>query len=213
MLQTTLTRAVVFALAAASFSVAAEAAQPSKDRYIVKFKDGKGNNGKSAIAQAKGQIMLDIDADTKAIEVPAQALKGLANNPNVEYIEEDVVRYPLALTYPSANPGQVIPYGIKLTQSDLLSDANAGNRKVCIIDSGYDNAHEDLNGNPVTGEYDSGTGWWYTDENHHGTHVAGTIAGINNSTGVVGVNPNKKLKLHIVKVFSADGWAYSRRPW
>jgi subtilisin family serine protease len=103
----------------------------------------------------------------------------------------------------------VIPYGIKLTQSDLLSDANAGNRKVCIIDSGYDRNHEDLNGNPVTGEYDSGTGWWYTDENHHGTHVAGTIAGINNGTGVVGVNPNKKLKLHIVKVFSADGWAYS----
>jgi subtilisin family serine protease len=62
----------------------------------------------------------------------------------------------------------------------------------------------------VTGEYDSGTGWWYTDENHHGTHVAGTISALNNSgTGVVGVNPNAKLKLHIVKVFGADGWAYS----
>jgi subtilisin family serine protease len=56
----------------------------------------------------------------------------------------------------------------------------------------------------------AGTGWWYTDENHHGTHVAGTIAAINNSgVGVVGVNPNKQLKLHIVKVFGAAGWAYS----
>jgi subtilisin family serine protease len=53
-------------------------------------------------------------------------------------------------------------------------DAAAANRKVCIIDSGYDRNHEDLSANNVTGEYDAGTGWWYTDENHHGTHVAGT---------------------------------------
>jgi hypothetical protein len=33
-----------------------------------------------------------------AIEVPNVALKGLENNPNVEYIEEDVVRKPFALT-------------------------------------------------------------------------------------------------------------------
>jgi subtilisin family serine protease len=95
-------------------------------------------------------------------------------------------------------------------QADQLSDTAAANRKVCIIDSGVDRDHEDLSGNNVTGEYDAGTGWWYTDENHHGTHVAGTIAAINNSgTGVVGVNPNKQLKLHIVKVFGAAGWAYS----
>jgi subtilisin family serine protease len=62
---------------------------------------------------------------------------------------------------------------------------------------------------PADGEYDSGTGWWYTDENHHGTHVAGTIAAINNSVGVVGINPNRQLRLHIVKVFGAEGWAYS----
>jgi subtilisin family serine protease len=97
-----------------------------------------------------------------------------------------------------------------MVQADLLSDSVAANRKVCIIDSGIDRNHEDLSGNSLTGEYDSGTGWWYTDENHHGTHVAGTIAAINNSgTGVVGVNANKQLKLHIVKVFGADGWAYS----
>jgi subtilisin family serine protease len=98
-------------------------------------------------------------------------------------------------------------------QADQLSDANVGNRKICIIDSGVDFSHEDLkdNGANVTGEYDSGTGWWYTDETHHGTHVFGTIAAVNNSgTGVVGVNPNKKLKLHIVKVFGKDGaWTYS----
>jgi subtilisin family serine protease len=54
-----------------------------------------------------------------------------------------------------------------------------------------------------------GAGNWYTDENHHGTHVAGTIAALNNALGVVGVTPNGYLNVFIVKVFDAEGWAYS----
>ncbi len=167
------------------------------------------------MAGLKGKIKHEIfNGDAIAVEVSRASLKSLENNPNVEYIEEDAKRYPLALTSPSTGSpfaaGQLVPYGIKQVQADLLSDAAAANRKICIIDSGYDNSHEDLAGNAVTGEYDSGTGWWYTDENHHGTHVAGTIAAINNSgTGVVGVNANKQIKLHIVKVFGAQAWAYS----
>jgi subtilisin family serine protease len=92
-----------------------------------------------------------------------------------------------------------------------LRAKDMSSRKVCIIDSGYDRGHEDLSGGAnVTGEFDSVSGWWYTDENSHGTHVAGTIAALNNAgKGVVGVNSNGTLKLHIVKVFGANGWAYS----
>jgi subtilisin family serine protease len=193
----------------------AQAAAPDTTRVIVAFKPGAAAKVKSVVAAAKGSVKHEIfGMNAMAIEVPAVALKGLENNPNVEYIEEDVVRKPFALTTPSTGTpyasGQLVPYGIPMVQADQLSDSAAGNRKVCIIDSGYDNKHEDLSLNPATGEYDSGTGWWYTDENGHGTHVAGTIAAINNSgTGVVGVNANKQLKLHIVKVFGADGWAYS----
>lgn len=203
--------AAVVAVGAAGQAFAAN----DTTRVIVHFQPGKAAQMKSAIGSAKGNIKHEIfGTDAMAIEVPVQALKGLKNNPNVIEIEEDVKRFPFATTSASTGTpfalGQLVPWGIKATQSDLLSDVNAGNRKVCIIDSGYDRNHEDLNGNVVTGEYDSGTGWWYNDENHHGTHVAGSIAAINNSgTGVVGVNPNKKLKLHIVKVFGADGWAYS----
>ncbi|MFC4932088.1 S8 family serine peptidase [Massilia sp. GCM10023247] len=194
---------------------AAYAAAPDTTRIIVAFKPGAKAAVKSAVTVAKGAVKHEIfGMNAMAIEVPRVALKGLENNPNVEYIEEDVIRKPFALTTPSTGTpyasGQLVPYGIKQVQADLLSDSAAGNRKVCIIDSGYDQKHEDLSANPVTGEYDSGTGWWYTDENSHGTHVAGTIAAINNSgTGVVGVNANKQLKLHIVKVFGAAGWAYS----
>jgi subtilisin family serine protease len=195
-------------------STGAWAASSGNTRVIVAFKPGAAGHVRAAVAAARGAVQHEIfGMDAMAVEVPTQALQGLAHNPNVEYVEEDVKRYPLGGATPSTGTpyqtGQLVPYGIKMVQADQLPDTYAGNRKVCIIDSGYDLVHEDLNGNNVTGEYDSGTGWWYTDENHHGTHVAGTIAAINNGLGVVGVNPNKQLKLHIVKVFGADGWAYS----
>ena len=193
---------------------AASVVDTDTTRVIVKFKKGQKALLKTLVGGLKGKVKHEIfNDDAMAVEVPRSALKGLENNPNVEYIEEDAKRYPLALTSPSTGTpytaGQLVPYGIKQVQADLLSDAAVANRKICIIDSGYDKNHEDLSANQVTGEYDSGTGWWYTDENHHGTHVAGTIAAINNSgTGVVGVNSNKQIKLHIVKVFGAEAWAY-----
>ena len=75
--------------------------------------------------------------------------------------------------------------------------------------------HPDLTSNTeivtgYTGENSDGTGVWSTDGHGHGTHVAGTIAAIgNNDEGVVGVNRNGQLKLHIVKVFNNNGnWAW-----
>ena len=205
----------VIATAAGVLCSSAVAAQADTTRVIVKFKKGMKASMKSAAVSANATVQEDIfGTDAVAMEVPRTALKGLENNPNVEFIEEDLKRYPIALTSPSTGTpyalGQTVPYGIKQVQADLLSDANTGNRMVCIIDSGYDRAHEDLSGNVVTGTNDAGTGNWYTDENSHGTHVAGTIAAINNSNvGVVGVNSNRRLKLHIIKVFGASGWAYS----
>lgn len=209
---------LVATVAVGGFVGSASAAEGTT-RVIVKFKEGRvtASSMKSAVTFAKGEVKHEIfGSNAMAVEVPVSALQGLKNNPNVEYVEEDHKRYPFALTTPSTgNPyltGQSVPYGIKLVQADQLADTYVANRKVCIIDSGIDRAHEDLVGNSanMSGQYDSGTGNWYTDQNSHGTHVAGTIAAVNNSgLGVVGVNSNKRLKLHIVKVFGAGGWAYS----
>lgn len=185
-------------------------------RVIVSFKPGAAGAGRAAVAASRGQLRHQIHGtNAVAIEVPTAAVAGLSRNPNVEYVEEDVKRYMFAGATPSTGvpyaTGQLVPYGIPMVQADQLAATNAGSRKVCIIDSGYDRSHEDLMNNAnVTGEYDPGTGWWYTDENHHGTHVAGTVAALNNAgLGVVGVSANGSLRLHIVKVFGAEGWAYS----
>ncbi len=171
------------------------------ERVIVQFKPGKSDLGlQQALASGAVLERALLAHDAIAISIPANAIKGLANNPNVEFVEPDAKRYPYSQTQ---------PYGIQMVQANLVSDLNAGNRKVCIIDSGYQISHEDLSSNMVSGTNDSGTGNWYTDENHHGTHVAGTIAAFNNDKGVIGILPNGYIQLHIIKVFGADAWAYS----
>lgn len=216
MLRPTRFRLSAFGLALGLLSGPAAWAAADTTRVIVAFKPGAAAAGRAAVAAAGGQHKLDIAGmDAVAIEVPTAALNGLSRNPNIEYVEEDVKRYPYAGTTPSTGTpytlGQLVPWGIKAVQADLLAGTDVGSRKLCIIDSGYARGHADLSaGANVTGEYDSGTGWWYTDENHHGTHVAGTISALNNAgTGVVGVSENATLKLHIVKVFGPDVWAYS----
>jgi subtilisin family serine protease len=216
----TIAAAVKLLVAAVAIGAMGAASAQSDDettRVIVAFKHGKHADMHKEIGHRHGRVKHDLDnINSVAIEISRKELRELRKSKNIESVEEDAIRYPFATSSPSTGTpyatGQLVPYGIKMVQADQLSDVNAGNRKVCIIDSGVDRAHEDLTGNAanMSGAYDSGTGNWYTDENHHGTHVAGTIAAINNSgKGVVGVNPNGKLKLHIVKVFDADGWAYS----
>ena len=185
-------------------------------RVIVGFKAGAEPAARAALAAARGRVALELPSvSAVAVELPTAAVAGLARNPNVEYVEEDAKRYPLALTAPSSAPyasGQLEPWGIRAVQSDLLpqGDALAGNRKVCIIDSGYSLGHEDLPGTARVSGYD-GNLPWAQDGDGHGTHVAGTIAALNNAgTGVVGVNPGGHLNLYIVRVFGNDGtYAYS----
>ena len=69
--------------------------------------------------------------------------------------------------------------------------------------------HLDLPTNGVSGEAQPGTGAWDNDGYGHGTHVAGTIAALDNTEGVIGVHAGTALTLHIVKIFNDQGnWTY-----
>ncbi|MGY3969467.1 S8 family peptidase [Aeromonas enteropelogenes] len=172
-------------------------------RYLVQIKPGASD---SVLAQSQGmggELALALkEQNALALWLPSTAVTALARNPNVLWVEPDAKRYASAET---------LPYGIPMVQAPELSDAAAGEVLVCIIDSGYSGNHPDLpHGAQVQGSNNAGTGSWSSDENGHGTHVAGTIAAVSgNDMGVVGVLPNQSVPLHIIKVFGANGWAYT----
>lgn len=127
-----------------------------------------------------------------------EQLEVLSADPRVQYIEQD---YLIVLGPPPGRgpkdggeeeggnaTAQETPWGITRVSGIAQYD---GSNKAYILDSGIDLDHEDLNVanygfNAFTRGKDGGS---LDDGNGHGTHVAGTIAAINNATGVVGVAP------------------------
>jgi serine protease len=111
-----------------------------------------------------------------------------------------------------AKEGEITPYGITQVHALDVDDSQVSNRKVCVIDSGYDLGHPDLQTMNINGTdlhpnpgYNGSTAW-SEDQSGHGTHVAGTIAAIgNNNIGVQGVVRNGQMNLHIIRAFGSDG--------
>lgn len=217
-LQRALLGACSFTLVATAVAAELSPAQDAPQRFIVQLKDTEFANVKGMnISEAKRNLLhsaaADVDANlvktlpainAMAVMLDASQKAALEADPRVAFVEVDPKRYLLA---------ESTPYGITMVQAQQVSDSLTGNRKVCIMDTGYHRSHEDLISAGVTGDDGYGsndTGNWYQDGNGHGTHVAGTIAALGgNSRGVVGVNPSGLLGLHIVKVFNDSGnWAY-----
>merc|ERR1712084_208201 len=114
------------------------------------------------------------------------------------------------------NLAESTPYGIPMVLQDMNFwnnlGAPSGSIKVCVADTGYDPAHEDLpKGEDVTGknnpEYPGSS--WDVDGHGHGTHCSGTVAALgSNNKGVVGVIPDNaggKFQLMIGKALSDSG--------
>jgi len=190
------------------------------DRYIVKFKEGFGPQVRHALANLGGREALALDqVQALAAHLPPQALVALQNMPFVEYVEVDPIREPMALADRTLATGETLPYGIQMVQADLVNSSNEAGKRICIIDSGYSQQHEDLRDdidNTITqNASNTGSGTWDKDSCGHGTHVAGTISAIaGNGKGVIGIVPN--VNLHIVKIFGDDvlgggncAWTYS----
>ncbi len=201
-------KTVIAALAVTMASAAMPAAAAPPDgkgadraRVYVAYHAGQRGAAQKALAAVGAEVHHDFPAlNAYAVSVPTVAVQALARSPGVEYVEEDPKRYPLA---------QTTPYGIPMVQADQLTVPAGGNVLACIIDSGYDAGHEDLPS--ATGTPTSGSGIWNRDGLQHGTHVAGTVAALNNGAGVVGVTEGAGgVALYIVRVFGDTGsWIYS----
>ena len=104
-----------------------------------------------------------------------------------------------------------------MPQADLVQSNPNSPQKVCIMDTGLSINHPDLCGradnctsritNTPLNFLESATSSGplmdpFEDRVGHGTHIAGIIAALNNTRGVVGVG-GKDVKLHILRVLGS----------
>lgn len=172
-------------------------------QYIVVFNDS--NVQGKALENVRGKVYTDYNIEKSALVSEYNvALKGftaklsdgqlvdLRNDERVDYIEKDQM---FTLAPPGAcspwpqcrkddddggSTSQTTPWGI-----NRVGGATASSGTAWVIDTGIDLDHPDLNVDTnMSISYASNTP---DDGNGHGTHVAGTIAAIDNDQGVVGV--------------------------
>jgi serine protease len=150
--------------------------------------------------------------DGFAAELTEAEAAALRKQPGIRFVEPDAVRY--ATSTRSITPltrldaKQTAPYGIGMMNAPKIWSVNTGRTiRVGVIDTGIDMTHPDLQ--PLLrGGYDFVNKDNDPQDDHgHGTHVAGTIAAMNNEFGVVGVAPN--VELYALKVMrpTEDGRA------
>lgn len=141
--------------------------------------------------------------------VPPAILRKLQNDPNVAWVEPDAEYFASGkpVPPPPPQPAQTLPYGINRIDADLNFKAQIDgidqrvNADVAVIDTGIELSHPDLYViNNVSFVRGAKSG---NDDNGHGTHVAGTIAALDNAIGVVGVAPGARL--WAVKVLKGSG--------
>ena len=201
---------VIMMVSVLIFSALATAAesQPEKVRVFLEF---KGKPDVEAVHLSEGRVLhsYEILDNVLAVEVPVTALNGLLLNPNVVDVEFDAEVWMTGKPAPS-QPAQKLPWGINRIDAELANGTGLG-ITVCVVDTGIDKDHPDLQANIVGGRnfvakgttVDS-TKW--DDDNGHGTHVAGTIAALDNTIGVVGVAPSASLLA--AKVLNRQGSGY-----
>lgn len=137
-----------------------------------------------------------------AAKLSETALESLQNDDRVAYIEADqLVEIEQLKEAPEENTrsmAQITPWGISTVG---YANYAGGSRWAWVLDSGIQLDHSDLN--VSTSWSKSFVGGSANDGHGHGTHVAGTIAAINNSNGVVGVAAGATVVA--VKVLSNNG--------
>ncbi|HEY2493698.1 MAG TPA: S8 family serine peptidase [Paenibacillus sp.] len=153
-------------------------------------------------------------ANALYMELHPEEVNQLLANPMVAAVEEDKaiqIAEEKALTQVEEQPikesSQTIPWGIHSTGSYITRQAEgSGERriKVAVFDTGI-SSHPDLNIAGGVSYVDTSPG--YADDKGHGTHIAGTIAALDNSFGVVGAAPDAEI--YAVKVADSSGDGYT----
>ena len=210
-------------------AVAAESSREpgGRARKIIVFQPDVSQAAQDEILARNGAAKvksLSIINGAVALIGPANE-QALQRHPGILRIEQDAVAQVLGKPDTAAKPqpkppapsGEGLPWGVDRIDAELVWDANrdlavdAGANAgagvtVAVIDTGIDLTHPDLQANIVGGYNAINPALSANDDNGHGTHVAGTIAGVDNTIGVLGVAPQASLLA--VKVLDAQGSGY-----
>src|SRR4051794_23091982 len=213
-------RALTATLGVAALFVVPTAAH-ADNSVIVKYKSGAASATRTAAADRAGlgAVLGSVTATgAQVVRVggdPAAAAAVLNRSATVEYAEPNVDLHAFGIPN-DARFGEL--YGLNNANDadmdapeawDLVGFPNIPSTTVGIVDTGIDATHEDLSGKVVacasasvlTNRVSEGS---CTDQNDHGTHVAGTSAAkANNGVGVAGVSYNSTLA--ICKALNALG--------
>ena len=195
------------------------AAAQSND-YIVSFQRGTPKAARAAVAARHGALRYNYGiVDAVAVTVTNEnALRALSREAGVQSITPDHPVFasqsvhaserasemgkgkPGGNTPPPPPPTQVTPAGVLRVGAPTATSTGAG-IKVAIVDTGVDLNHQDL---AVVNGYNALDGTSNCqDDNGHGTHVAGTVAALDNAIDVRGVAPG--VSLYCVKVLNSQG--------
>lgn len=138
----------------------------------------------------------------------SEIIEELSSNPGIRLIEDDFQVRTVALpAIRIKQEQQTIPWGIeRIGAPKAWQIATEEKVKVAVLDTGLDAGHPDLAANVQGRKNVKFPGWQAGDGSGHGTHVAGTIAAINNKFGVVGVAP--QAEIYGVKIFNRMGNGY-----
>ena len=152
--------------------------------------------GKTGMATDNIKAVFGYSVEGFSAVLSEEQLRVLGADPRVTSIEQDYLM--ILAPPPNRGPGgggdsggggtsgQETPWGITRVNGGI---GYTGNNVAWILDSGIDLDHEDLNVDASRGytAFTKGKDASLDDGNGHGTHVAGTVAAVNNETGVIGV--------------------------
>ena len=182
-------------------------ANDDSGRKIVVFRVALNDVAKDEIVKGAGGVKLkNLDLiGAKAVWLPDRAAaEKLAIHPSVLRVDDDVVVEAIGKPAPSPQPAEILPWGITRIGADKVWIGNTADKiKVGIIDTGISNAHPDLLDNVAGGVNTINSTKSWNDDNGHGSHVAGIVAALDNTIGVVGVGPD--IDLYAIKVLNRNG--------
>ncbi|GAB6858557.1 S8 family peptidase [Microbacterium xylanilyticum] len=179
------------------------------------FRDTVKAKGRNVVASVGATRTVEVKDKVTGPQAPWGPGSSGWNHGKNKPVNGDEPTEPVPATGSDALEGQ--QWDMTMIQADQAHQVTDGSRNVLVgvLDSGIDPTHPDLQANidvadsvncTAGGRPDQSEGGWYPTTSDHGTHVAGTIAGVRNGVGVVGVAPN--VRLASVKVVNDDGFIY-----